>query len=123
MYRYKNMNPKGNSIDDCTVRAISVAEDISWDEAYENLSNSAKHVGLMMSSIEAIDYYLDKHYKRMPDHSMTVGEFVDRHPYGTYLITMPGHITVLKENKTGRNCIIDTFDPSNRMMWIAWKVT
>lgn len=89
MYRYKNVNPVGNNIDDCTVRAISVAEDISWDEAYNKLSSSARKLRLMMSSIEAIDYYLDKRYKRMPDHSMTVGEFIERHPHGTYLITMP----------------------------------
>lgn len=96
MYRYYNANSKGNDVDDCTVRAVSVAEGISWDEAYEKLSNSARKIGLMMSSVPAIDYYLDKRYKRINKDYDTVGDFMREHPRGTYLITMPGHITVFK---------------------------
>lgn len=89
MYRYMNMNPKGNDIEDCTIRAISLAEGISWNEAYKNLSNSARKLGLMMSSVEAIENYLDKRYKRVNTHYKTVGKFINAHPFGTYLITMP----------------------------------
>ena len=38
MFRYANVNPNNANINDCTIRAISVAEGISWDEAYEKLS-------------------------------------------------------------------------------------
>lgn len=89
MYKYANMNPKGNNVDDCTIRAISVAEGISWDEAYIKLSESARKLGLMMSSIPAIDYYLDRRYKRVNTNAATVGDFVSKHPRGVYLITMP----------------------------------
>lgn len=89
MYRYMNANPMRNDIDDCTIRAISVAEGISWDEAYDNLSDNARELGLMMSSIEAIEEYLDERYKRVPFYTETVGEFIENHPTGTYLITMP----------------------------------
>lgn len=89
MYRYYNANPKGNNVDDCTVRAISVAEGISWDKAYNKLSNSARNLGLMMSSVPAIDYYLDKRYKRVNKDYLFVKDFIKDHPYGTYLITMP----------------------------------
>lgn len=117
MYKYMNKNPENNDIEDCTVRAISVAEGISWDEAYDNLSDSARDMGLMMSSVEAIEEYLDERYVRVPFYTDTVGEFIDSHPYGTYLITMRGHITVLKN---GIN--YDTFDCSDRIMWTAWRV-
>lgn len=117
MYKYLNMNPKGNNIEDCTIRAISVAEGISWDRAYDELSDSARDLGLMMSSVEAIEYYLDSRYKRVPIHVRTVGQFIDSHPYGIYLITMPNHITIVKN---GIN--YDTFDPSDRVIWSAWKV-
>lgn len=117
MYKYMNMNPEGKNIEDCTVRAISVAEGISWDEAYDELSDSARDMGLMMSSVEAIERYLDARYKRIPFYTETVNEFIENHPYGTYLITMEGHITVLKN---GIN--YDTFDCSDRLMWAAWKV-
>ena len=117
MYKYMNMNPEGKDIEDCTVRAISVAEGISWDRAYDKLSDSARDMGLMMSSVEAIEEYLDERYKRIPFYTRTVGEFIDTHPRGTYLITMANHITVVKN---GIN--YDTFNPDDRIMWSAWKV-
>lgn len=117
MYKYMNKNPENNDIEDCTVRAISVAEGISWDEAYDNLSDSARDMGLMMSSVEAIEEYLDERYEREPIFEETVGEFIYYHRYGTFLITMNGHITVLKD---GIN--YDTFDCSNRIIWSAWRV-
>lgn len=117
MYRYKNMNPNGNNIEDCTIRAISVAEGISWDEAYMKLSESARKMRLMMNSVDAIEEYLDSQYERLYLPKMTVGEFVKSQPYGTYLITMRGHITVLKE---GIN--YDTFDCSERLIWSVWEV-
>ena len=117
MYKYMNKNPENNDIEDCTIRAISVAEGISWDEAYDNLSNSARKMGLMMNSVEAIEEYLDKRYKRIQTHCKKVEEFVKFHPYGTYLITMRGHITVLK-----RGINYDTFDCSNRRILSVWKI-
>lgn len=117
MFKYHNANPKLNEVEDCTIRAISVAEGISWDEAYIKLSKFARHNRLMTSSVESIEKYLDEHYNRIPTYEETVGEFANDHCYGTYLITMKGHITVLKDGT-----IYDTFDPSNRMIWDVWKV-
>ncbi len=88
MYKYMNVNPDGNNIEDCTIRAISVAEGISWDEAYNKLSKSARKLRLMMSSVDAIEEYLDMHYDRVRLYEDTVGEFIENHPYGIYLITM-----------------------------------
>lgn len=88
MYKYMNMNPEGNQVEDCTIRAISVAEGISWDKAYDKLSDSARNMGLMMNSVEAIEEYLDERYIRVPIYEETVGEFIYNHPFGTFLITM-----------------------------------
>jgi hypothetical protein len=41
MYRYLNMNPRGRNVNDCTVRAISLATNRSWDEVYRELSHYA----------------------------------------------------------------------------------
>lgn len=117
MFRYYNANPKDFNIDDCTIRALSVAENISWDEAYNILSNSARRYGLMQSDVRAIEDFLDLRYDRVKICERTVGEFVKNHPKGTYLITMRGHITVLKN---GIN--YDTFNPSDRRIWSAWEV-
>ena len=80
MYKYMNANPFNNNIEDCTVRAISVAEGISWDEAYDKLSNSAKNLGLMMNSVEAIEEYLDERYDKIPHYSKYIGEFINEYP-------------------------------------------
>ena len=62
---YYNANEFGHHIEDCTIRSISVAEGISWDEAYRKLSDYARERGLMISSVESIEGYLDEHYNRM----------------------------------------------------------
>ena len=39
MYEYYNANTIGRFTNDCTIRAISVAEGKTWDETYEELSD------------------------------------------------------------------------------------
>lgn len=114
---YYNANTFGHHIEDCTIRAISVAEGISWDKAYRKLSDYARERGLMISSVESIEQYLDDNYERVCETDMTVGEFAYLNPIGRFLITMPGHITTIKNGN-----IIDTFDCGNRTMWCAWFV-
>lgn len=117
MYRYYNANPNNSNIEDCTIRALSVAEGISWDEAYDLLSNSARELGLMQSDVRAIEHFLDLRYDRVPVYEEKVGDFIKNHKRGVFLITMPGHITVIKN---GIN--YDTFNSSNRNIWNAWEV-
>lgn len=88
MYRYYNANTFGHDIEDCTIRAISVAEGISWDKAYKKLSDYARERGLMLSSVESIEEYLDDNYERMCEDDMTIEEFAECNSEGTYLVTM-----------------------------------
>ena len=117
MFRYYNANIYNNNIEDCTIRAISVAENISWDKAYIKLSDYARERGLMLSSVQSIESYLDDNYKRFCNYNITVGEFARKYNRGIYLVTMRGDITVIVNG-----VIIDTFDCSNRKMWCAWIV-
>ena len=89
MFRYYNANEFGHDIEDCTIRAISVAEGISWDSAFRKLSDYARTRGLMMSSVENVEQYLDDHYERICETDMKVGDFAYYNPEGTFLITMP----------------------------------
>ena len=117
MYKYHNQNKKNNHVNDCTVRAISLAQNKTWDQTYKELSNLARQRGMMFDSVEFIEDYLDDRYKRQCHYSKTVGEFCDEFNWGTYLITMDGHITCCKDG-----AIIDTFDCTKRVMRCAWKV-
>ena len=114
---YYNANKFGNEIDDCVVRSISVAEGISWDEAYKKLSDYARKRGLMMNSVESVEEYLDENYNRICFEDMTVGEFAEENPYGIFLVTMPSHIVAIKDGN-----IVDSFDCSDRYLWCAWEV-
>lgn len=117
MYRFYNANSHKLYVDDCTIRAISLAENKTWAETYKKLSDLAIEKGMMLDSVEFIEDYLDERYDRECFRKNSVGEFVEEHPTGIYLITMPNHITVCYQGY-----IYDTFDPSDRVMRCAWRV-
>ena len=116
-YRFYNANAHGNFVNDCTIRAISLAEGKSWDETYEELSKIAQNNGIILDDVRFIEPFLDSRYERQCYDEKYVGEFVEEHPNGTYLITMNGHITCAING-----VIYDTFDCRDRVMWCAWEV-
>lgn len=117
MFRYYNANKFGYDTEDCVIRSISVAEDISWDKAYKKLSDYARERGLMISSVESVEEYLDDNYDRACIDNVTVGEFAYMNPRGTFLVTMPSHITCIVDGE-----IVDTFDCSDYTMFCSWYV-
>lgn len=117
MYKYYNANARGNFVNDCVIRAISVAEGKSWDKTYDELSNIAQDEGNLLDDMDFVEGYLDKRYKRVRHYSKTVGEFIEEFPKGTFLITMEGHITVVIDGT-----LYDTFDCRPRRMWCVWEV-
>ena len=121
MYRYLNKNPKARDTEDCVLRAISLAQGKTWDKIYDELSELAKQRGMLFSDAEFVEDYLDERYSRTCYKSngfaMTVGDFVETHTTNTYLVTMKGHITCVKDG-----ILYDTFDCRNRLIWCAWEV-
>lgn len=116
-FEYYNANPKGNSISDCVIRAISVLTGRSWYEVYDELSDLARKDGLLFSNVVFVEDYLDERYPRECHYAKTVGEFATEYPVGRYAITVNGHITALVDGT-----LVDTFDPSKRIMRCAWKI-
>lgn len=116
MYKYYNANPYGNHISDCVIRCLSVLTNRNWEYVYDELSDLAVDVGLLFSSVNFVEDYLDDRYPRECHYAKTVGEFVRENPYGKYAVTMNGHITAIIDG-----VIYDTFNPSNRIMRCAWK--
>lgn len=121
MYKYYNANPLGRHVSDCSIRAISLAEDKSWDEAYQELSEFAREEAITFSEIEFIDKYLADRYPQYCQNQskkiLTVGDFADLKLKGRWLVTMSGHITTVIDGT-----IYDTFDPSDRYLWCAYLV-
>ena len=120
MFKYHNANPLGRHVNDCTVRAISLATGSSWDETYQELGHFTRLQGIMPDDVVYIDDYLSHKFNRIccPNKvKMTVGDFIKMHPYGVYLITMNGHITCCIDG-----IVYDTFNPCDRLIWDAYKV-
>ena len=121
MYKFYNANPRGRHVNDCTVRAISLATKQSWDETYRKLSHFAQLLCIIPDDVTYIDDYLDANFDRIysykNNYKITVGDFVEHNPLGTFLITMNGHITCAIDG-----LIYDTFDPSDRFVWGVYKV-
>ena len=121
MYKFYNANPRDRHVNDCTVRAISLATGQSWDETYRELSHFAQLLCIMPDDVTYIDEYLDanfdKIYSYKDNYKITVGDFVEHNPLGIFLITMNGHITCAIDG-----LIYDTFDPSDRFIWGVYKV-
>ena len=121
MFKYVNLNPRQRKVDDCTVRAIALATNRSWDETFKELCAFAQAQAIMPNDVIYINEYLERNFKTVcgckNKIEITVGEFIEENPYGTYLITMNGHITCCIDG-----CIYDTFDPSKRLVWGAYKV-
>ena len=117
MYKFYNANALGLFQNDCTVRAISLAENKTWDETYDELSDLAQLQGTMMDDREFIINYLDSKYERIPYLAETVGEVAGEYPDKILLITMKGHITCSKYG-----IIYDNFDCRKRKVEFAWVV-
>lgn len=118
MFTYRNQNPYNRHIDDCVIRAISTLTNRSWKEVFDELSDLASEDGYMFDNVIFVEDYLDDRYPRECHYSKTVGEFAKEYPTGKYAVTMNGHITAIVDGN-----IIDTFDPSRRIMRCAWRIS
>lgn len=121
MFKYYNANPHNRRVNDCTVRAISLATGRSWDETFEELSKFAQAQAIMPDDVIYIDEYLERKFEKIcgckNNIKISVGDFVNTHKIGTYLITMNGHITCCIDG-----VVYDTFDPRDRLVWGIYKV-
>ena len=122
MYQYYNNNPLGRHVSDCSVRAIALATNNSWDSTYRILSEYARLQGITFSEVEFIDEYLSKLYPRYcqnkKDKVTILKDFLNLQLPGRWLVTMSGHITCVIDG-----VCYDTFDPSERYIWCIYKVS
>ena len=98
-YASYNPNPKGKAVGDCAIRAISKALGMDWDDTYIALVS----LGFEKKDLPHADCiwgeYLRRHGFRKQivdgeDDGYTVDDFANRHPEGTYILSMPGEHVV-----------------------------
>lgn len=114
MWRYVNLNPKGKSVGDCTVRAIAIATDNGWMETYLDLCLFGLLMADMPSSNAVSTAYLKKKgFKRRTipydcPECYTIDDFCKDHPNGTYVIGTGSHLTAVIDG-----CLLDSWDSRN----------
>lgn len=121
MYIHTNPNPNGSYVGDCVVRAISIAEDKSWNETYINLCLT----GLMMYDMPSSnrvwhEYLKSQGYKRylVPDDCpvcYTVRDFCNEYFKGTYILGTGTHAICIKDGN-----ILDSWNSSDESPICFW---
>ncbi len=111
------MNPYNRNIEDCVIRSLSLLTDKEWDDTYRELAYYSSLDGYMTDNVEFVEDYLDDRYPRECHYSKTIGEFANEYPYGKYAVSTDGHLTAIVNGY-----IMDTFDPSYKIMRCAWKI-
>lgn len=117
MYEYYNANPLNAYEEDCVIRALSCATNKSWDEVYNRLSDLAQYNGTMMDDREFVRWYLDTNFMRINNPPYKVKDVARKYKNNIVLCTVLGHIICVKCGK-----ILDTFDPSERIVEDIWLV-
>ena len=121
MYRFYNPNPVRGGDGDCAVRAVAKALGMTWEKAYAELSFNGFLMGDVMSSDTVWGALLREHgYRRdvvpntCPD-CYTVGEFVEDHPYGVFVIKSPNHVATAVDG-----VLYDSWDSSGQTVIYFW---
>lgn len=116
MYVYYNPNPLGLSVGDCTIRAISCALDIPWEQTYNLLAQLGFDMGDMPSSNRVWSELLKingfKKYQ-LPDTCpacYTIRDFCYDHPYGIYIVGTGEHVVCIKNGN-----YYDSWDSGNEI--------
>ena len=116
---YFNVNPEGYEEEDCVIRAIKLATGLEYEEVEEKLWLTAELLNCCELCVSCYRHLLDDVFKfqRVECDGLTVGEFADLYPYGTYLVRMNGHLSCIINNS-----IYDIWDCRNEWLTDAWRV-
>ena len=120
-YIEANPNPEGKIVDDCVVRALSIALDTDWETVYAKLSV----LGLMYHDIMTANYIWAKMLEEngfrkfiIPDtcpNCYTIKQFAEDNPSGIYVLGTGQHAVVVKNGN-----YYDTFDSADYVPIYYW---
>lgn len=115
---YYNRNPDGEKAEDCVIRAISFASNLPYSEIRKKLWLTAELYDCNRLCKFCYGNFITNvlKYKEVNCDGYTVGKFADDHPYGTYLIRVPSHLTVISNGD-----LYDIWDCRSEICDMVWK--
>lgn len=116
---YYNVNPYGDKEEDCVCRAITFCTGLDYHDVEDKLRLIGRLMNCEKLCVCCYRHLLDDifKFKRVDCDYMSVGEFADNYPYGTYIVRMNGHLSSVKDNT-----VYDIFDCRKLICTDAWKV-
>lgn len=121
MWRYFNPNPVAAREEDCAVRAVSAALDISWDDAFDLIAHNAKQMGAMMHRDAAWGSVLRQHGflraaipNSCPD-CYTAEDFCLDNPDGVFVLGFGTHTAAVIDG-----VLLDTWNSSDEIPIYVW---
>lgn len=120
-FQYYNPNPCKRAVGDCSVRAISKALDLNWDEAFRLVSEMAFNMCDMPSSDAVWGAVLRKNgfYKEgLPcfgNDCYTAEKFCRDNPVGVYVLGFGGHVATCINGT-----LYDAWDSSQEIPQFFW---
>ncbi len=122
VYRYLNINPGRNDTIDCTIRAVSLALDQSWEKTFIHIMVECLiHHDMPEANYIWAGYLRRRGYKRhlIPDTCplcYTVRDFCADHKRGRYILGTGSHaVTVIDGD------YFDTFDSGDYVPIYYWE--
>lgn len=121
MYVSYNANPDGNKVIDCTVRAISLVLNQTWEQTYAGIVVEGM-AAYNMPSANAVwsNYLKHKGFKCyvIPDElpeNYSVRDFCRDNPKGTFLLALDGHVVAVKNGDW-----YDTWNSADQAVIFYW---
>lgn len=121
VWKFYNTNPIAAREEDCSVRAVSAALGVSWDEAFEMIANNAKQMGTMMHKDAAWGSVLRQNgfYRTIvpnycPD-CYTAADFCADNPDGIFVLGFGTHTATVIDGT-----LLDTWDSSDEVVVYVW---
>jgi len=108
---------------DCTVRALSIAQQISYDDAYDILAKAGRRSGCRFkfsdwikeqSWVKKISFPAVKGQRRM-----NPATFVKQYPKGVFICKVAKHVFTIQDG-----VVFDDFEIApDRCIYTAWQIT
>ena len=118
-YVYYNQNDDKITRNDCVTRAISLASGLPYSTIRRKLRYTARLLDCEKLCVSCYKFLIREVLGGVPINCerMTVNDFAELHPHGTYLLRMNGHITTLIDYT-----VYDIFDCRNHLLTDAWRI-